>query len=287
MRILLATDGSNEAQAAAEWLRKLPVPATTRVLIVAVAQTHQTTSDIARVLEEDAHQVVEITRKLIADRWPNLETRVAEGDPRPVLLRVAEEWKADIVVVGARGLGAFAGMVLGSVSSGLARHATCSVLIAKGPPRPLKTVLVAIDGSADSLAAARLFTSMPLDPAIRVRLLSVAERPYYPSTAPGIVKPMINAAINDIIRERTAELEKVLSALEKELQAQKRTVEHAVVVGSPANTVVDEVNRAQADLVVVGARGLGGFQRVLLGSVSESVMLNAPCPVLIVKPPAA
>jgi nucleotide-binding universal stress UspA family protein len=120
-----------------------------------------------------------------------------------------------------------------------------------------------------------------------VRLLAVVELPRYPSTAPGIAKPMINAAMDDIVRERTPQLEQALLTIEGELRAQKRPVDHAVIAGSPAKAILDEADRAQADLVVVGARGVGGLQRVLLGSVSESVVYNAACPVLIVKTNAA
>jgi nucleotide-binding universal stress UspA family protein len=292
MRILLATDGSNEARAAAEWLRDFPLPADTSVLVVTVMHPGAVPAEVKSSLEADAYEVVETARRIVAERFPNAEGKVLPGDPRTTILQLADEWRADVVAMGARGLGAFAGMVLGSVSSGVARHSKCSVLVTKGSPRNLRLAMAAVDGSSDALSALRTFCALPLPASLRVRLLAVAERPYYPSTAPGFVRPMISAAINDIIRERTTELEKLLVKLEGECQMQTKgpkgpVFEHQVVVGNPTSTVVEEVNRSQADLVVVGARGLGAFQRVLLGSVSESVMHNAACPILIVKTGAA
>jgi nucleotide-binding universal stress UspA family protein len=283
MRILLATDGSEPARAAAEWIRHFRFPATAEVLVVTVAVPAPATLDVVEAPQGEVRDVAEAARRALAERWPEVEARTVEGDPQTAILQMASEWRADLVVLGARGLGAFAGLLLGSVSLGVARHTACPVLITKGPPRPVRTALIAVDGSPDSLAAARFCASLPLEPALRVRLLAVAEPPRFPSSAPGAIRSQLRTASQDILRERTAEMEDVLRATEGELGARPTPVERVVVVGSPGEAIVEAARTTGADLVVVGARGLGMFGRLLLGSVSEQVLRHAPCPVLLVK----
>jgi nucleotide-binding universal stress UspA family protein len=207
---------------------------------------------------------------------------VCEGEPRAELLRVIEEWKPDLVVVGARGLGAMAGALLGSVSLAVAHHAACSVLVVKRGARPLRTVLVGIDGSPNAAAAADFFASLPLEGRLDVRVVGAVEPPHFPRSAPASVLPSLRAAVDDIIKERTAEIEKALAGVAEPLHG-KVHVEAAVVVGKPGDAIVQEATARTADLIVVGARGLGHVTRVLLGSVSEQVLHHAECSVLVVK----
>ncbi len=283
MRILLATDGSEAAQAAGRWLTLLPLPAETELLVVTAAAPASATSAEREALWTEAGEVAEAARGTIAQRWPAAEARVVEGDPRPVVLRVAEEWRAELIVLGARGLGTFAGLVLGSASVAIARHAACPVLVTKGAPRPVRSALVAVDGSPDSLVAAKFCASLPLDPAPRLRLVAVAEPPRFPASAPGSIRPQLRAAARDMLRERAAQMEEALRLAERELGSRPANVERAVVVGNPGEAIVQAAQSAETDLVALGARGLGVFGRLALGSVSEHVLRHAPCPVLVVK----
>jgi nucleotide-binding universal stress UspA family protein len=283
MRILVATDGSEPARAAVQWVRQMQLPPETDLLAVTVTVPPTPTLDVVDAVKAEADEVAEAARRVLAERWTQAEARAAEGDPRTVILQLADEWSADVVVLGARGLGAFAGMVLGSVSLAVARHAPCPVLVTKGSPRPFRSAIVALDGSPDSLQAARFCAALPLDPPLRVRLFAVAEQPRFPSSAPESIRPQLRAAAQDILRERTEEMDAALRAAERELTSRLAWIERAVVVGNPGEAIVEAAGSADADLVVVGARGLGMFGRLLLGSVSEHVLRYAPCPVLIVK----
>ncbi len=284
MRALFATDGSEPATLACAWLQNFPLPAATDVLVVTVAVVPDSlAAGVGGAVLDGAREAAETARAALARRWPGARSRVLEGDPRPALLEAADEWRADLVVLGARGLGSFAGLLLGSVSLGVTRNASCPVLVTKGVPRVVRDVVVAIDDSPDSLAAARWLASLELDPAARVRLVAVAEPPRFPSAAPGVLRPQLRAALEDVVRERAARLEKALDAAGRELADRGVRVEHQVLVGSPGETLVGAIGAARADLALVGARGLGGFGRMLLGSVSEHVLHHAPCPVLVVK----
>ena len=283
MRILVATDGSEPARVAVQWVQQMQLPPETELLVVTVAVPPSPSLDAVDAVRAEAVEVAEAARGILAARWTRAEARAAEGEPRTVILQIADEWHADLLVLGARGLGAFAGMVLGSVSLAVAHHAPCPVLVTKGSPRPLRSAIIALDSSSDSLQAARFCAALPLDPPLRVRLLAVAEQPRFPSSAPESIRPRLRAAAQDIVRERVAEMDAALRAVEGELTPRLASVERAVLVGNPAEAIVEAAGSTGADLVVVGARGLGMFGRLLLGSVSEHVLRCAPCPVLLVK----
>ncbi len=290
MRVLLATDGSEDARAAMAWLGLFPLPADAELRVVTAVSVPPSALDVPTVrefqasLRAEAQRIAEQARAALAPRFPGASAHVGDGDPREVILRAAEEWPADLVVLGARGLGAVAGFLLGSVSLGVARHARASVLIVKsGGAAPPRGALVALDGSANAAAAAAFLARLPLDPTFTVRLLGVVERPRAPATTPAFAARMVRQAIAQIVAERRTEIERAQAKAAATLAGAVRRIEHRVVVGHAVDAIVGAAARPDVDLVVVGARGLGALRRVLLGSVSEGVLRHVHRPVLIVK----
>ena len=288
MRVLLATDGSDDARAATAWLGRFPLPPGSTLRVVTGVSVPASAVDVPMVrefhegLRAEGQRVAEHARAALAPRFASADVQVADGDARHVILAAAEEWHADLLVLGARGLGAVAGFLLGSVSLGVARHAPCSVMIVKGAPAPLRGVLLAVDASAGAAAAAAFLGRLPLDPGITVRLLGVVERPHFPATTPALAAGMVRQALEQMVQERRMAIEQALDKAAGALGAVKR-VERQVVVGHPVDEIVGAAARPGVGLVVVGARGLGTLQRALLGSVSEGVLRHVDRTVLIVK----
>lgn len=289
MRVLLATDGSKDAQAAAAYLGEFPLPETANLLVITVVTPPPSPLDIPPVREFNAallaegQRVVDEARTLLGPRTTAVETRVPQGVPKEEILRTAEEWQADLVVVGARGLGGVKGFLLGSVSQTVARHAHCAVLVVKGRGRALERALVATDGSEGANEAIRFFLSLPLARTTRVRLLSVAEGVRYPGSAPRMIRGRLTAMLDRLERERRDAAEKLLESIAQQLSGRVSRVTRATPTGAPAEEIVAAAASVDADLIVLGARGLGTMGRLLLGSVSEKVLRDARCPVLIVK----
>ncbi len=286
MRVLLATDGSDGARTATEWLSIFPLPPETEILVISAVETPLAPAavsgrDLEAMLNHAARTAAEDAQASLARRWRKTSVRVLDDDPREAILRTADEWAAELIVVGARGLGAIRRFLVGSVSTTVAREAHCSVLVVNERSRELGTVLVATDGSADSMAAARFLSAQPLDPTMTVRLVGVVEHPRTPWGAPEA--PAVLTAVEEVIAERRIAIEMALATLETELESKVGAIERIVAVGNPADEILKLAGGPDVDLVVVGARGVGRLKRLLLGSVSERVLHHAPCSVLVVK----
>jgi nucleotide-binding universal stress UspA family protein len=286
MRVLLATDGSEGAAAAAAWLLTFPLPksATVRVITVAVLPpappVDESMDELRRRLLEQARLIASNARDLLVKRWTVVEELVSDGDPREEIVRAAEEWPADLVVLGARGLTPLKRVLLGSVSTSVARHVDCPVLVVKGRRQGLRAAVVAVDGSADSLWAAGVFASLPLDPGLQLRLFTAVEPPIF-AVAPEVPGGM--SPIDQVLRDRQAAAARTLRRVEADFKEKITAVERSVVVGRAGEHIVNAANDPGTDLVVVGARGFGAFKRLVLGIISEYVLHHAECPVLIVR----
>src|SRR6266542_45330 len=176
--------------------------------------------------------------------WPS---RALTYGLAPEAVLIGESHRAAVVVLGTRGTGGFAGLRLGSVSHHVAMHASCPV------------VVVPADGDAVEHAAAPI--AVGIDGSDTASL-------------PGLT--------DGAARERT-ERDLLTACLARWRRQHPRVhVELRATAGHPAQSLVTAAQNAQ--LLVVGSRGLGGFRGLLLGSVSSAVLHHAVCPVAIVHP---
>lgn len=287
MRILLATDGSDEAHGATAYLRTFPLPDRSRVRVLTVASldagppaVFESAETYRRRVRERAAAVSLAAQHALRERWADAEARVADGDAREEIVRMAEEWAADLVVLGARGLTPLKRALLGSVSTAVAHHVHCPVLLVRGPRHGLGTIVLGVDGSFDSLAAADFVSALPLDPRLHVTLVGVVPPP------PLAAAPEIGAGpvfLDDVLARWRADAARVLERVEASFNGRVARTDRRVIVGHAGDEIVNIANEVGADLIVVGARGLGAIGRLLLGSVSDYVVLHGECPVLVIR----
>jgi nucleotide-binding universal stress UspA family protein len=219
-----------------------------------------------------------VATALGTDAGPVGRTPVCELPARALIEASAT---ADLLVVGARGLGGFKGLLLGSVSQHCLHHASCPVAVVRDDTtsRPAThRVVVGIDGSPSSLDALRWATE---EAALRHAELIVVHAWQLPY---GGVHPFVGDAYDTALFQRAAD-GVVDEALAHTDAPGRVSVSRRVVNEQPARAIVE--GAATADLAVVGARGLGGFAGVLLGSVSQHVARHATCPVVVVRPPSS
>lgn len=207
-----------------------------------------------------------------------VRTALARGEVVPTILRQADRRRANLVMVNSRGLSDVPGFLLGSVARKVAMLATQPVLVLKRPLSQLARVVLAVDGSKQAQRAADFLRSCLLPESARLTVLTVVDS-LLTEVAARVLSPTERETLMAPARNRAATLTlRVRDAFLKDGFA----VTTDVLEGHPAQTIVDYADRSKADLVVVGSRGVAGTERLLLGSVSETVLKYAPCAVLIV-----
>ncbi|MBB4785450.1 nucleotide-binding universal stress UspA family protein [Streptomyces rapamycinicus] len=182
-----------------------------------------------------------------------------------VSVLTAESRAADLVVVGSRGLGGFIGILLGSTAVSLAAHGECPVLVVREEPDHIGPIVLGVDGSPHGEEAIDFAFA---EAALR-RTEIVAMHAWLPDYAP--------AGTGVESAERLLAL-----ALAGRREKYPDVVVGQDVVSGETREALIEASRT-AQLMVVGARGRGGFSGLLLGSVSQALLHHAHCPVAVVR----
>lgn len=287
MRILVATDGSTGADDAINWLEHCPLPENAAIEVISASGLPFTAEAVTamgwRQLLDETQRVVDDARDRLAKRWTTVGGRTLDGDARDAIIAAAKQAKSDLIVLGARGLGAAASFLLGSVSLAVTRDAPCPVLVCHGRARSVRKVIIAYDGSADARTALDFCCQLPFASDVAMYLVGVIEPLPYPTTAPELIKPELKGLLQDYENEQRSKLAPALDEAAAVLRSHARAINLVTTKGIPAGMILEEARAHDADLIVVGARGLGTLQRITLGSVSESVLRHAKCPVLVVR----
>jgi nucleotide-binding universal stress UspA family protein len=289
-RIVVGTDGSETSERALRWAADQAVR-TDAVLEVVHAwmpsyplTAHDVFDDQAR-LENTAHRrLLEAVAKLRSE-VPGLSAireRLELEHPATALLSAAEG--ADLLVVGTRGRGGFAGLLLGSVSQRCLTHAPCPVAVV--PPtavedgQPSGRIVTGVDGSQASYDALRWA-------AIEARRRGARLEIVHAWIIPELLVPtgaVFVGEAEELERASTAVLDTAASWLIASFEEDGgKSPEHELrsVAGSPAAALLAQARGA--DLLVVGARGLGSFRGLVLGSVSQQCASHATCPTVVVR----
>ncbi|HKY72077.1 MAG TPA: universal stress protein [Nitrospira sp.] len=204
---------------------------------------------------------------------------LAYGAIAPTIVEQARRRKADLILIGSRGLSDIKGFLLGSTSRRVAALAPCSVLVVKKALPTLRRVTLAIDDSRASRVAAQFLRSHILPDSAAVTILSSAETPVSDLAARYLSASQI-AALTQPVIDRTTRL---VNSFRDDFIAEGRTATTKVEVNHVIDTIVKHVEAERADLLVVGSRRLTKSERFHLGSVSESLLRHAPGSVLIVR----
>jgi len=298
MRILLATDSSEEAELATRTAIDMADATNSELHISYVGLLPKFLKNGPRgrdynrgVYEELEEESGKMLRRLT---W---QVKVAGGTVAGAHLRMGgvaeeivdlvEELGASLIVVGSRGRGRIRRVLMGSVSDPVVRHAHCSVLVVRGDGHdeegqayPPGKILLAFDGSMASSEAARAATEIAnaTDSELHVVYVLQPDR-YKPYPGP----EMWEGWEEGLERAKWHARSWVEGQAERIRGEGAKAVEGHLVLGRPDAGIVRLAEELDAALVVVGSRGLGGIKRALLGSVSDSVVRHAHCPVLVVR----
>jgi nucleotide-binding universal stress UspA family protein len=294
-RILLATDGSPGSQQACEVAAQIASGFDSKVTVLSAIPS---ISAMAAPLEGEyyskiinkAEDAVEKAASVFKKEGVAVSEREApQGRASPVetIVEYAAEEKADLIAMGTRGMGGIKRAVLGSVSSGVALHAPCATLVVrstkKGGARPIGRVMVAVDGSENAQRALEAAIDMAKVLKLELQIVHVD---YVPGLlwSMGLPGSMIPAdRIESDAESFGQQLVSKAMKFAKDGGVASPKGEMVSKLTSPAQAIVDLAEQREVDVIVVGTRGLGGFKKMLLGSVANSVLHYAHCSVLVVK----
>ena len=298
MRILVAIDGSPSSEAAVDEVCQRPWPVGSEVRLITVRPS----LEIIR-MQEAAGLPMEIenlyehpdweTVKFLEDaavkfeqRAPGLKLTPAllEGRAKDVILDEAEQWVADLIVIGSNGFGIVRHLFLGSVSLAVALNATCSVEIVRFKHNVnFRKILLAVDGSPSSYAAVDEVCNRPWPAESEVRVITVTQPPK--GCPGGISGGETDPGCAYLLKQQSDNVAKLLNDVVTRIneRAPALKVSPVVLEGRPKDVVLDDAQQWGADLIMVGSNGYGIIRHFILGSVALAVALNAGCSVKIVR----
>ena len=146
-------------------------------------------------------------------------------------------------------------------------------------------ILVAVDGSIYSDAAVEEILKRPWPPESEVKVITAAETPVLTGIEPWAVSPEYFEQIEKSVRGAAEDVIKRAMSKLNALDSSTLKISTEIIEGSPRQVIIDEAENWHADLIVMGSRGLGAWNRLLLGSVSSAVVHHAKCSVEIVRRP--
>lgn len=294
MRILLAVDGSVSSDRATALVAALPLPPDSVVRVVAVQQPYADALALSWASigdagvpsheddEEARHLREAVERAETALRPVKVEGFLLHGRPASSIVDDAATMNADLLVLGSRGHGTIATMVLGSTAAEVVDHAPCPVLVARSPQ--LGKIIFADDGSQSSRDAEGVFSAWPVFAGHPIEVVTVAEVavPVAAGFTPGLYDQVLESYTESVDEARREVREESQTAAHR-LAASGLGATAVALEGDPAGELIRYAGASHADTIVMGTRGHTGLARLVLGSVARNVLLHAPCSVLVVR----
>lgn len=295
MRVLLAVDSSGASQYVIAEAVARPWSSDTIFCVQSVLDVldYEAMPALAEVeeLKHEARSLVMGATCELSRTGHEVVSEIEMGIPKKAIPQYAEQWGADLIMVGFHRSGAVTRFLLGSVAQGVLRAAPCAVEIVRPGPRgrppssPGMKILVGSDGWNCSEKAIRSVASRPWPAETTFKVISVRE-PVVPESASAIsFAPLYPVDLMDelLARESSRANNALTGARQILSSANLNLCDSTVLFGDPRNILLDEAKSWGADLVVLGSNGRHGLDRVFLGSVSESVAMHAHCSVEVIR----
>ena len=284
--IIIAVDGSAESDAAISWAAREASMRHEHVTLIHVVQPVAVSwpvspeqTAVAEWQDENARHVIDQARKELSSaldqpRPPDIRTEVLYSHPVDALVDASK--KARMIVVGSHGTGVFGRLLLGSVSRGVVEHAHCPVAVihadkASTPVGAKAPVLLGVDGShAAEAAAAWAFDEAWRRGVALIALHAWSDVGVFPIL--GMDWRTYQHQGEELLAQRLASWQERYPDVH---------VSRRLVCDTPARWLLEESQNAQ--MVVIGSHGRGGFGGALLGAVSSAVAQLAKVPVIVVR----
>lgn len=292
-RIIVAVDGSEHSFAAVSFIRDLPINNITCPDCVV------TVIGALNPLESASHSAYKApllqAQKILQERCYQVQSELILGYPAEIIINYAEENRPDLIVLGAKGLRATLGILLGGVAQQVIEYASSPVLVVRAPYHPLRRVLLVTDGSPSSLHASEYLSAFPLPKDVVIIIAHVLAPS--PILEPGYLMntwSLTDDVVQDFpplnqeeLQVRQAKEEgkgrRILTETRRFFRGSAINTSTHLLRGDTATEIINYIQPHNIDLIVAGSRGLSQMKGWLLGSVSRKLVHYANCSVLVVK----
>ncbi len=287
MKILVAYDGSECADAALDDLQRAGLAADAQIKVLSVLENWLPPPSGLELVEHIGRdeEYLALARRggiRLVSMKPGWEVKSESGagSPATVIIEKADEWGADLIVVGSHGRTALGQFFFGSVSQKVLHEAHCSVRVARGrieePDTPAR-LIVGVDGSKGAEAAVATVAARKWPAESEVRIVNATW------AMPQLTSQHMVGPITEWIIEEKARVQKMIDEAVNKLNAAGLKTAVVVKEEEPKRLLVAEAESWGADCIFVGARGMGRLERFLIGSVSSAVAARAYCSVEVAR----
>lgn len=284
-KLMLAMDDSSYSEAALKEAIDVAHIFGTKVIVVSVVDVNdeifKVSPNLVDKLALQARQIVDKAEEKLKVAQIEVRTLIKEGNPHELVPELADQEGVDLIVLGTYGRKGLRLLLMGSVIAETIRQGKCDVLVVKEYQKKsqrgkYQSILVPYDGS--------VFSENALRRACQITNINQGDITVFYAI------PQYQEVVLEFFK--TSWMQEILMCEAKAII--NRAKEHALKEGVTIKTVIENGNhidvkiietakRLKIDLIVMGARGLGNIDRIIIGSVVRGVIVNAPCPVLIAK----
>jgi nucleotide-binding universal stress UspA family protein len=313
MKVLIGYDGSSYADAALDDLLLAGLPSNVEALVISVgeglvnpseliSEVVETSLTLPRVelgialareppsrLLEEAWRFAAQACSRVQSHFPNwnVHAQAFSVEPATQLIQMAELWKADLIVVGSRGLSALGRLFLGSVSKTVASEVRCSVRIVRRSTGKTRVavgprIIIGVDGSPGAARAVRVVGMRSWPKGTEVRLIAVGDG----SSPTGIkdVTLSLEQLVTAFSEDPPVDSRVMAEGAQIVLQAEGLSASVEIMEGNPWRVLIEEARNWKADCLFVGARGMENMtEESGLGSVATKLVTGAHCSVELVR----
>ncbi|MEF8828578.1 MAG: universal stress protein [Haloarcula sp.] len=280
--ILVPTDGSPGSERAFEVAATLASTHDATVHVLSVVDEHGPTDDWDYDGDSPAEAFIESRTDHLDTDDLSITPAVREGVVHDAVLDYADENDVDLIVMGTHGRTGVRRFLLGSVTEKVVRLADVPVLSVKADaergPVSFDDIMLPTDGSSGAAAAIEPTGALASATDATVHLVSVVDtRSLGIDVGSSVIVDELESVATDAVEDASDRLSELGVG----------TVETAIAHGIPYQAILEAIEDADVDIVVIGTHGRTGIDRYLLGSVAEKLVRTSPVPVMTVRAPDA
>jgi len=294
MKILLPTDGSEYSETAAKFLKKLNLSHDDEITVLHIISDDPFEDDkdyyyarIKEIKQSIAPKILDLTLNILKSVPAKMNTALMNGYPDKCIVDAAVDSNADIIVMGPKRLKGIKSRIVGSVTKSVSIMSPKPVLVIKPTQRDSSNgmkILFTTDGSDHARKAGETLSLMPFHDDTEITILHVITPAFY--DVPDKFMSKIDVSFREDLKRYSSlelqESQRIIAQASEYLNNKFSKIDKLTRIGDPSDEILHTADELNADMIVVGSKGMGGF-RGIVGSISRYILSVAECSVLIGK----